>query len=166
MESFKSGAGGMKIGIIVSGGGHLDEALQVIGAFEGRDVFLVTYSQKSLLTYRNAGIKRVHFVKLLGSSGFLLILGFFSHLFEFISIFLKEKPDVLFSTGSEITVIPFYLGKIFFRTKLVFLETVTRVSRPSFTARVVYPVCDLFLVQWEKMLESFGSKAKFCGRVI
>ncbi len=156
----------MKVGIIVSGGGHLDEALQVIKAFEGSEIFLVTYSIKSLVSYEREGISRVHLVKLLGSSGPLLVLSFLSHIFEFISIFLKERPNILFSTGSEITIIPFYLGKILFRTKNIFLETVTRVSRPSFTAKLAYAISDLFLVQWREMLSSFGKKAVFAGRVI
>ena len=70
------------------------------------------------------------------------------------------------STGSEIAILAFFLGKFFFRTKLIFLETVTRPKTPSFTARIVYPMTDLFLVQWETLLEKFGPKAQYRGRIL
>lgn len=156
----------MNIGIIVSGGGHLDEALVLLEAFKGNRVFLVTYFQKSLLNFCYPNIKKVYFVRLFGSKGFKLYLSLLINLFEFIYIFLKERPKILFSTGSEIAVIPFFIGKIVFRAKLIFLETVTRVFEPSNTAKIIYPISDIFLVQWEELLKKFGPKAQFKGRVI
>jgi beta-1,4-N-acetylglucosaminyltransferase len=155
----------MNIGIIVSGGGHLDEALPLLEAFKGHRVFLVTYVQQSLLRFHHPHIERVYFVRLWGSKGIGLYLSIFINLFEFIYILLKERPNVLFSTGSEIAIIPFFLGKTFFRTKLIFLETATRVFGPSLTARVLYAVSDVFLVQWETLVGRFGPKAQFRGRV-
>jgi UDP-N-acetylglucosamine:LPS N-acetylglucosamine transferase len=155
----------MNIGIIVSGGGHLDEALPLLEAFKGHRAFIVTYVQQSLLHFRHPSIERVHFVRLWGSRGIGLYLSIFINLFEFVYILLKERPDVLFSTGSEIAIIPFFLGKTFFRAKLIFLETATRVFEPSLTAKVLYPISDVFLVQWETLIRRFGPKAQFRGRV-
>ncbi len=155
----------MKIAIIVSGGGHLDEALAVIEAFKGHEVILISYKLPSLVSYRHPALRKVYFVSLAGSSGVALYFNFLLNFFQFLFIFLKERPKVLFSTGSEITVIPFFLGKIFFGSRLIFLETLTRVKNPSFTARMVYAITDLFLVQWESLL-SMGPKARFAGRII
>jgi hypothetical protein len=33
------------------------------------------------------------------------------------------------------------------------------------TGKVVYPICDVFLVQWERLLKEYGTKAQFKGRV-
>ena len=156
----------MNIGIIVSGGGHLDEGLPLLGAFQDHRVFLVTYVQQSLLHFQHPDIERVYFVRLWGSRGIGLYLSLFVNLFEFIYILIKERPRVLFSTGSEIAIIPFFLGKILLRTKLIFLETATRVLEPSLTAKVLYPISDIFLVQWETLLKTFGPKAQFRGRVL
>ncbi len=155
----------MNIGIVVSGGGHLDEALALLEAFKGHRVFFVTYVQRSLLSFNHSDIKRVYFVRLFDSKGIGLYLSLFVNFFEFIYIFIKERPKVLFSTGSEIAIIPFFLGKFIFRAKLIFLETATRVSEPSLTAKTLYPISDIFLVQWETILGPFGSKAQFKGRV-
>lgn len=156
----------MNIGIIVSGGGHLDEALPLLEAFKDHRVFLVTYVQKSLLNFHHSNIVRVYFVRLWGSKGIRLYFSLLVDLFEFIYILTRERPKVLFSTGSEIAIIPFFLGKILLRTKLIFLETATRVLEPSLTAKVLYPISDIFLVQWETLLKRFGPKAQFRGRVL
>lgn len=155
----------MKIAVFVSGGGHLDEAMSVISAFEGQELVLVSYEQKSLNAFKHSFFQKSYFLRLFSSWGPLLYLSLLCHLFECLWIFMKEKPDVIFSTGSEIAVLPFYLGKLFGK-KTIFLETVTRFDVPSTTAKWVYPVSDLFLVQWEELLKYFGSKAKYAGRIL
>jgi len=155
----------MKIAIIVSGGGHLDEALAVMNAFCGHEVILISYRLSTLVSYRHPSIQKIYFVSLASSAGIGLYLNFVLNFFQFMFIFLKERPKILFSTGSEIAVIPFFLGKILFRSRLIFLETLTRVKNPSFTASMVYSITDLFLVQWETLL-SIGPKARFAGRII
>ncbi|MEW6170182.1 MAG: PssD/Cps14F family polysaccharide biosynthesis glycosyltransferase [Candidatus Omnitrophota bacterium] len=155
----------MKIGIIVSGGGHLDEAMAIIEAFKGHDIFLVTYTLDSLALYTHPEIKKVYFVTLKKSNGIGLFYSLFINIFEFLSIFLKERPKILFSTGSEIAIIPFFVGKFLFRTKLIFLETFTRVKNLSSTAKIIYSISDLFLVQWKDLLK-IGKRARFEGRVI
>ncbi len=156
----------MKIGIVISGGGHLDEVLPLLDCFAGHDVFLVTYHQKSLLKFKHPLIKETYFTKLGGSWKISIMLNALVNLRELYFIFKKEHPDILFSTGSEIAILAFWLGKFFFRTKLIFLETVTRPKSPSLTAKVLYPITDLFLVQWENLLKNFGPKAQYKGRVL
>lgn len=156
----------MKIGIVNSGGGHLDETLPLLDCFKEHEVFFVTYRQKSMLNYKHPLIKRTYLVKLDEGWTISLLLNAFTNLRELYAIFKKERPDILFSTGSEIAILAFYLAKILYRTKLIFLETITRPKSPSFTARAVYPITDLFLVQWEDLLEKFGSKAKYKGRIL
>ena len=88
----------MNIGIIISGGGHLDEALPLIEAFQGHRIFLVTYHQESLLRFSHPRIDRVYFVRLWESKGIGLYLSLFVNIFEFIYILAKERPNILFST--------------------------------------------------------------------
>jgi beta-1,4-N-acetylglucosaminyltransferase len=81
-------------------------------------------------------------------------------------ILLKERPAILFSTGSEIAIPSFYLGKLLFRTKLIYLECSAQVYQASLTGRLVYPITDLFLVQWKPLLKRYGTKAKYVGGLI
>jgi UDP-N-acetylglucosamine:LPS N-acetylglucosamine transferase len=155
-----------KIGIVTGSGGHLTEALSVIEAFKGHDVFWVVHSFPSLREIQLDEIKKIYRLKiLLGySSLFTVFLTALVYLFQFIRIFWKEKPSILFPTGAEIAVPAFDVGKIFFRTRLIFLETLTRVKDLSYAAKVLYPIVDLFLVQWPELLKKAGPKAVYGGR--
>lgn len=146
-----------KIGLICSHGGHFTEMLQLREAFEGYPTFLLTYMEKATLNRENA-----YYIKNIGRGPFALIVG----IIKILSILLKERPDILFSTGSEIAIPAFFLGKFLFRTKLIYLECSAQVFYPSWTGRFVYPITDLFLVQWEPLLKRYGPKAKYVGGLI
>jgi len=157
-----------KIGIVTGSGGHLTEALSVIEAFKGHDIFLVVHNFPSLREIQLEEVKQIYRLRiLLGySSLFAVFLTAIINLFQFIRIFWKEKPSILFSTGAEIAVPAFYIGKILFRTQLIYLETLTRVKDLSYAAKVLYPIVDLFLVQWPQLLEKAGPKAVYGGRLL
>jgi beta-1,4-N-acetylglucosaminyltransferase len=146
-----------KIGLICSPGGHFTEILQLSGAFEGHPNFLITYQEKATLDQGNT-----YYMANLVKSPFALIMG----ILKILIIFLREKPDILFSTGSEIAIPSFYFGKFLFRTKLIYLECSAQVYQPSMTGKWVYPITDLFLVQWEPLLKRYGPKAKYVGGLI
>ena len=44
----------------------------------------------------------------------------------------------------------FYLGKLF-GAKLVYIEVFDRIDKPTMTGKMVYPIVDRFIVQWEEM---------------
>ena len=148
--------GEKKIGLICSAGGHFTEMLQLREAFKGHRIFVITYREKATLNQENT-----YYLETWRSP-----TGFIVGLIKIFIIFLKEKPDILFSTGSEIAVPPFYLGKFLFRTKLIYLECSAQVYQPSLTGRCVYPITDLFLVQWKFLLKKYGPKAKYVGGLI
>lgn len=141
----------MKICLTCSHGGHLTEILQLMNAFEGHDVFFITYegaTTKNLdkkYTFSNFG---EHYLRAL------------YNLPRLIYIFIKEKPKLVISTGAEIAVPIFYLAKLF-RCKTIFIESWTRVCKPTVTGKLVYPISDVFLVQWPELLEKYGKKAQY-----
>lgn len=156
----------MKIGIVCSAGGHLVQSLICLDAFKNHDIFLVTYNSPTLVNFQNGNISLIYFIKYLGDNLCEVFLALFIALFTFIKIFLKERPDVIFSTGSEIALPAFLVAKFLFRAKLIYLESLTRVSAPSLTGKILYYVSDLFLVQSELLLEKFGRRAKFKGSLL
>ena len=81
-----------------------------------------------------------------------------------IQIILKEKPDVIIANGGEATVILAYFGKLH-GSKIIYLESLTRVSTLSSTGKIVYPVADIFLVQWKNLTVRY-KRAKYWGRVL
>ena len=146
-----------KIGLICSHGGHFIELLQVREAFEGYPTFLLTCKEVSTLNQKNA-----YYIANIGKNPVAFIFGVFKIFF----ILLKERPTVLFSTGSEIAIPPFYFGRFLFGTKLIYLESCAQIFRPSMTGKWVYPITDLFLVQWESLLKQYGPKAKYVGGLV
>jgi beta-1,4-N-acetylglucosaminyltransferase len=148
---------GQKIGLICSHGGHFTELLQVQEAFRDYPTFLLTYKEVS-----TSNQEHTYYIANIGKNPIAFFLGIIKIFF----ILLKERPTVLFSTGSEIAIPPFYFGKFLFGTKLIYLECSAQVYHPSLTGKFVYPITDLFLVQWEALLNQYGPKARYVGGLI
>lgn len=148
----------MKICIVCSAGGHLTETMQLREAFESYDYFFVTYKNpdSAELSKKN----RVYFVTDPKRSIIKLVKNFF----QVLEILLKEKPDVVITTGAGIAIPLCYIAKIM-RKKIIYIESFCRVDEKSFTGRILYPIADLFLIQWEELLNKYGNKAKYVGRI-
>lgn len=64
-------------------------------------------------------------------------------------ILKKEKPDLIISSGAAVAVPFFYIGKLF-GARLIYIEVFDRIDKPTMTGRLVYPIVDKFIVQWEE----------------
>lgn len=65
-------------------------------------------------------------------------------------ILLKEKPDLIISSGAAVAVPFFYIGKLL-GAKLIYIEVFDRVNKPTLSGKLVYPITDRFIVEWEEM---------------
>ena len=61
----------------------------------------------------------------------------------------KEKPDLIISSGAAIAVPFFYIGKLL-GVNLIYIEVFDRIDKPTLTGRIVYPITDKFIVQWNE----------------
>ena len=150
----------MKACFIASSGGHWEELMCIKSIANEHDTVYITedggQARDSSLEklYRLPQINRRQkdflwrFLKLMVAAG---------------KIMLREKPDVIVTTGALI-VFPFCLYAKLMGTKVIYIETFARVHDRSLTGRLVYPIADLFLVQWESLLE-FYPKAKYVGGI-
>lgn len=136
--------------LVCSGGGHLSEILQIKENSNIKDFFFVINSK---INFKSK--KKVYFV----SHGIRGIKLFFN-LFEIFFIFIKEKPDFIISTGASVALPAFIIGKFFFKTKFIFIETLTRIKRPSISGRIMYKLSDEFYYQW-KYLKKFYPRGKY-----
>lgn len=146
----------MKICLVCSHGGHLTEILQLKESFEGHETFFITYD-----SIRTRQLEHKYLLRNIGTNPIVMA----SASLSILRILLKERPKIVVSTGSEIAIPAFYLAK-FLQIKTVFIESWTRVDRPTGTGKIVYPVSDLFLVQWESLLKKYGRKAKYEGAIL
>ncbi len=66
------------------------------------------------------------------------------------NVLLKERPDLIISSGAAVAVPFFYLGKCF-GAKTIYVEVFDRINKPTITGKLVYPISDKFIVEWEEM---------------
>lgn len=163
------GGESLKICLVCSHGGHLTEMLRLMDAFEGQKAFLITYDEKTTRGVRTANPIRNYLIKIRNTKIFQLnFFQFLLHMIyitlEELKIFLKERPDIIVSTGSEIAIPICYLGK-FLGKKIIFIESLSRVNDLSRTGKLIYPIATLFLVQWNHLTTKY-KKARYEGRVL
>ncbi len=84
--------------------------------------------------------------------------------FTCIKVLVRERPAIIISTGGGATIPLSYLGKLMGK-HIIFIESLTRVNALSGTGKFLYPIADLFLVQWETLQRNYP-KSKYWGRVI
>jgi UDP-N-acetylglucosamine:LPS N-acetylglucosamine transferase len=150
----------MKICLVCSHGGHLVQMSRLLDAFKGHEYFFVTFKSEATMNLKNA-----YFVKFEGWDlrGKLLLI---KTMIASVKILVKEKPAVIVTTGAGEIAVPFcYVGKLL-GIKIIYIESLSRITTPSTAGRFIYPIADVFLVQWDSLLRKYGGKAKYWGQVI
>jgi beta-1,4-N-acetylglucosaminyltransferase len=154
----------MKICLVCTHGGHFKEMKKIESALDGFDFFYASYSIGN--QQNSKGIYLLEFRKKNQKSYWeLFSLCTRSISFAF-RVLLKENPDVIITTGGGEIAVPFcYIGKLFGK-HIIYIETLARINKPSVGGKLVYPIANLFLVQWKKLLLRYGKKAKYWGNVL
>ena len=150
----------MNVCIACSVGGHLTQALQVVESFEGQKVFFITFHAPAEVLPKNYKVYKVEDPRRTILSPFRFVV----NALQTLAILCKERPDIVFSTGAGVAVAACYFGKLL-GAKVIFLESASRVDTRSLTGRMVYPIADLFLVQWPELAEQYNH-VEYVGTVI
>jgi UDP-N-acetylglucosamine:LPS N-acetylglucosamine transferase len=129
----------VKVLVVSSVGGHLEEAMVLVEHLRSMDVVLVVNDACAIPDYPFSRVYRI-----VHSERDLRTLVNFH---EGARILLEERPDVVFSTGAGPAVPFFFLARLA-GVRTVFLETAASVSRLSLTGRILDRVADVFFVQW------------------
>jgi UDP-N-acetylglucosamine:LPS N-acetylglucosamine transferase len=61
----------------------------------------------------------------------------------------RFRPDVVVSAGAGVSF-PFFLMARLLGIKTVFIESIDRITMPTLSGRLCYPLADLFCIQWEE----------------
>jgi UDP-N-acetylglucosamine:LPS N-acetylglucosamine transferase len=125
-------------------------------AFEGHEKFYLTYC--SLRTRELPNAVLLHNPAEKATS---FILG----VFRILLTLIKERPDVVISTGAEIAAPTFLIAKLL-GMKTIYIESCARRYSPSGTGKLVYPLSDYFFVQWKELLGSYGRRARYEGGLL
>ena len=151
-----------KILYISSTGGHLNELLQLKKLFEKYNYYIVTEKTKSSEFLQNEYKEKVSYLAYeTKKNPFKYFFVFLFNIIKSLIIFLKQKPDIIVTTGTHTAVPMCYIGKIF-RKKIIFIETFANRNTKTVAGKLVYPIADVFVVQWEEMLKLYP-KAQYWG---
>jgi beta-1,4-N-acetylglucosaminyltransferase len=149
----------MKIAMICSSGGHL-LLLHLLKDFWSKyDRFWVTFKKEDAVSLLEG--ERVYWAFFPTNRNYFNL---FRNTFTALKVLFKEKPDIIISTGAGAAIPFFFIGKLL-RKKLVFIEAYERIATPSLTGRLVYPITDAFILQWEEQ-KKFYPKGIVLGQLL
>lgn len=134
-----------KICLVGSSGGHLTHLYLLKPIWENTERFWVTFDKEDARSI----LKKERFYKCYFPTN-RNIINLIKNTFLAIKILKKEKPDIIISSGAAVAVPFFYIGKLF-KSKTVYIEVFDRYDKPTLTGKLVYPITDKFIVQWEEM---------------
>lgn len=134
----------LKVCLVCSSGGHLTHLYMLKPFWKNKNRFWVTFDKedaKSLL--ENEKVYPCYYPTNRS------IKALIKNLKVAYKVLKKEKPDLIISSGAAVAVPFFYIGKIM-GAKLIYIEVFDRLDKPTMTGRMVYPITDKFIVQWEE----------------
>lgn len=139
----------MKLCLVGSSGGHLTHLYMLKPFWAGKQRFWVTFDKedaRSMLAGET--VYHCHYptnrnVKNLIKNTWLAW-----------KVLRHEKPDLIVSSGAAVAVPFFYLGKLM-GAKLIYIEVFDRIDKPTLTGKLVYPITDRFIVQWEQQKQVY-----------
>ena len=140
-----------KVLFISSTGGHLNEMLQLSPMFKKYDYHIVTENTKVDKSLKKKYRDKMSFL-IYGTKKYPIsyIFKFIANSFISLYYFFKYQPEVIVTTGTHTAVPMCYIAKIF-GSKVIFIETFANRTSGTVAGKLVYPIADTFVVQWEEM---------------
>ena len=139
----------MKVCLVGSSGGHLTHLYMLKPFWQDKERFWVTFNKEDANSILE-GEQVYHCYYPTNRSLKALLIN--TRLAW--KVLRKERPDVIVSSEAAVAVPFFYLGKLF-GMKTIYIEVFDRIDKPTMTGKMVYPVTDRFIVQWEEMKQVY-----------
>jgi beta-1,4-N-acetylglucosaminyltransferase len=149
----------IKICFAASTGGHYEQLLLLKPLIDKYNSFLITEKTE----YKTCGIenRKIYYLKQVNRKEGSFPIYILINIFKSLRIFIKEKPDVIITTG-VLSVIPISIIAKIFRKKLIYIESFSKITSPTLTGKFLYKFADQFYVQWRELLK-FYPKAIYKG---
>jgi beta-1,4-N-acetylglucosaminyltransferase len=126
--------------LISSGGGHFDELSRILNNEIKSRVIGWVINDRSV---RNEAFD-LSLIHIVHAERDLRVLW---NVIEFVLIFLKYRPRFIISTGAGPAVPAALVAKLF-NCKVIYIETISSVTRLSLTGEIMLWISDHFFVQW------------------
>lgn len=139
----------MKVCLVGSSGGHLTHLYMLKPFWNDKDRFWVTFDKEDARSLLKD--ERMYFCYYPTNRNLKNLI---RNMYVAWHVLRKERPDLIISSGAAVAVPFFWLGKLF-RAKTIYIEVFDRIDKPTMTGKLVYPVTDRFIVQWEEMKQVY-----------
>lgn len=136
-----------KLCFAASSGGHFEQILMLKPLMEKYDSFLIT--EKTIYKAEVKG-EKMYYLHQVNRKEWKFPFEMLGNSFRSLVIFIKERPDVVITTG-VLAMIPMCLLAKLFRKKLIYIESFAKVTTPTQTGKFLYKYADQFYVQWPQM---------------
>ena len=149
----------IKICVVGSSGGHLTHMMLLKGFWQEYERFFVTFDKPDANSQlKDEKVYHCYFptnrnIKNLIKNTFLAW-----------KILRKEKPDLILSSGAAVAIPFFFLGKVLFHKKCVYVEVFDRIDKGTLAGKFCYKFADKFFVQWEEQLKVYP-RAIYLGSI-
>ena len=138
-----------KILAVASSGGHWTQLLRLRRAFAGHEVVFVTTQSDSRA---DVAPDRFHCVPDANRNSKLRILVL---MLRMLLVVLRERPDVVLSTGAAPGYFAIRFGRLL-GARTLWLESIANVEELSLSTKLVRPYADLLLTQWPHLARPEG----------
>ncbi|MCD7903566.1 MAG: polysaccharide biosynthesis protein [Oscillospiraceae bacterium] len=150
----------VKVCFAASSGGHYEQILMLKPLMEKYDSFIITEETLYKTTVKG---ERTYYLSQVNRKEKSFIPRMIANTFKSLSIYRKEKPDIVISTG-VLAMIPICLIAKISGKKLIYIESFAKVTSATETGKLMYKFADQFYVQWESMLNIYP-KAIYLGGI-
>lgn len=147
--------------LVSSCGGHFMELIQLLPAVEKYDFYILT--EKNIASKSILNKYRHYYLIQQERKGLRFLFKFALNILISFCIYLKERPDVIISTGAGASYPTCRIAKLFGK-KVIYIESFAKINDKSRTGELVYRFADKFYVQWPEMLNNYP-KAEYHGTV-
>lgn len=152
-----------KVVFVASSGGHLSEILKLESLFKDYEYLLVT--EKTDVTKKMEDKYNMEFLKYGPNKNIIKYFwAIIYNIYICLKVIIKFNPNTIVSTGAQVGGIMCFLGKIFGK-KVIYIESLAKVTSLSITGKNVYLFADKFYVQWENLAKKY-KKAEYIGRLM
>lgn len=137
----------IKICFCSSSGGHFEQLMMLKPLMEEQDCFVVTEKLEYDVITSEYPIK---YVKQINRTDKTFIFKFLYNIVISYGIVLKQRPDLIISTGT-LAAVPMIIWTKAFRGKVIYIESFAKIDDPTISGKIAYKFADQFYVQWESM---------------
>ena len=145
---------------ICSSGGHYSELKTLFKLSNLYNSFIVTEEGNDSECLR---FNKTYFFKETNRKEFFFFIKLIYLFVRMFIIYILERPRVIITTGALISYPMCLIGHLF-GSKIVYIESFARVNSLSSTGKRIYPIADLFFVQWKQLVDKYP-RCKYVGNL-